>query len=89
MREPTLRRLLASGEATVGSWVTLATPEVSELMAAVGFDWLVVDGLFRFRLGIQIGKIDHFERLVIGIGLSDVNSKKVFSETFPRVWIVR
>ena len=43
MREPTLRRLLASGEATVGSWVTLATPEVSELMAAVGFDWLVVD----------------------------------------------
>lgn len=43
MREPTLRRLLRSGKPTVGSWVTLATPEVSELMAAVGFDWLVVD----------------------------------------------
>lgn len=43
MREPTLKRLLASGATTVGSWVTLGTPEVSELMAAVGFDWLVID----------------------------------------------
>lgn len=43
MREATLRRILRSGRPTVGSWVTLATPEVSELMAAVGFDWLVID----------------------------------------------
>ncbi len=43
MPEPTLKRLLASGAATVGSWVTLGTPEVSELMAAIGFDWLVID----------------------------------------------
>lgn len=43
MPEPTLKRLLASGACTVGSWVTLGTPEVSELMAAIGFDWLVID----------------------------------------------
>ncbi len=40
---PTLKRRLAAPEPTVGSWVTVASPEVSELMAAIGFDWLVID----------------------------------------------
>lgn len=42
-KKPTLKRRLASSQTTVGSWITIASPEVSELMAAIGFDWLVID----------------------------------------------
>lgn len=38
-----LKRRLAAGEATVGTWVTLGHPSVAEVLAAAGFDWLVID----------------------------------------------
>lgn len=38
-----LKSRLAKCELTIGSWVTLGHPSVAEIMAAAGFDWLVLD----------------------------------------------
>jgi len=38
-----LRTRLKAGELLAGTMVTLASPEVAELLAAVGFDWLFID----------------------------------------------
>ncbi len=38
-----LKSKLAQGELTIGSWVTLGHPAIAEIMAAAGFDWLVLD----------------------------------------------
>jgi 2-keto-3-deoxy-L-rhamnonate aldolase RhmA len=34
---------LKNGVATLGSWITLGHPAIVEILAAAGFDWLVVD----------------------------------------------
>jgi|CXWL01.1.fsa_nt_gi 2-keto-3-deoxy-L-rhamnonate aldolase RhmA len=38
-----LRKKLAEGRCCVGAWLTLPSPEVAEVMASCGFDWLAVD----------------------------------------------
>lgn len=38
-----LRERIAAGRITLGSWLTLAHPGTAEVMAASGFDWLVLD----------------------------------------------
>lgn len=38
-----LKQTLASKKPTIGSWITLAHPAIAEIMAAAGFEWLVVD----------------------------------------------
>jgi 2-dehydro-3-deoxyglucarate aldolase len=38
-----LKRKLSENELTVGSWITIAHPNVVEIMASAGFEWLVVD----------------------------------------------
>ncbi len=38
-----LKSKLVQGELTIGSWVTLGHPAIAEIMAAAGFDWLVLD----------------------------------------------
>jgi 2-dehydro-3-deoxyglucarate aldolase len=38
-----LKEKLAGGTITVGSWITMGHPEVAEIMARAGFDWLTVD----------------------------------------------
>src|SRR5262249_44332990 len=43
MRENSLKARLKAGEATVGSWVSVAHPTVAEVMAHAGFDWLAID----------------------------------------------
>lgn len=43
MRANHVKRRLAAGEASVGTWLALPTPEGAEYVAALGFDWLVVD----------------------------------------------
>lgn len=43
MKKNTVKEKLASGEPSVGSWLSLASPFSAEYMAHVGFDWLVVD----------------------------------------------
>jgi 2-keto-3-deoxy-L-rhamnonate aldolase RhmA len=38
-----LRRMLAAGETVLGMWVTLESPSVAEMAAALGLDWIVID----------------------------------------------
>jgi 2-dehydro-3-deoxyglucarate aldolase len=38
-----LKARIRSGAATLGSWLTLAHPAIAEIMAAAGFDWIVID----------------------------------------------
>ena len=38
-----LKRRLAAGEPTVGTWVTLGHPSIADVLARAGFDWLVLD----------------------------------------------
>jgi 2-keto-3-deoxy-L-rhamnonate aldolase RhmA/quercetin dioxygenase-like cupin family protein len=39
----TLRRRLASGAPALGLWVTLESPSITEIAAALGLDWVVID----------------------------------------------
>jgi 2-keto-3-deoxy-L-rhamnonate aldolase RhmA len=39
----TVKTRLRTGEAVLGSWITLGHASVAEIMARAGFDWLVVD----------------------------------------------
>ncbi len=41
-RQP-LKARLQSGQPTIGSWITIGSTVVAEVMAQAGFDWLVVD----------------------------------------------
>jgi len=43
MRANHVRRRLAAGEASVGTWLALPSPEAAEQASRLGFDWLVVD----------------------------------------------
>lgn len=43
MRENPVKRRLASGGATAGTWLSLASVTAAEVLAGCGFDWLVVD----------------------------------------------
>lgn len=38
-----IRTLMARGEATVGTWLQLPSPDVAELMGRAGYDWVAVD----------------------------------------------
>ena len=38
-----LKDKFISGDITIGSWITLESPIVAEIMANAGFDWLTVD----------------------------------------------
>ncbi len=39
----TLKDKLARGQTTLGMWITLEAPTISEIAVALGFDWIVVD----------------------------------------------
>ena len=43
MRVNHVKRRLAAGEPSIGSWLGIPSPESAEFIAALGFDWLVVD----------------------------------------------
>lgn len=43
MKTNTLREKLRSGTPTIGGWLTLNNSALAELMASVGYDWIVVD----------------------------------------------
>ncbi len=38
-----LRKKIHQGETTLGSWLQLSSPDTAEIMAHMGYDWLVVD----------------------------------------------
>lgn len=43
MIKSSLRDKLKSKSTTLGSWITIGSPAIAEIMAKAGFDWLVVD----------------------------------------------
>jgi len=43
MKKNRVKQLLRSGKPALGSWVTIGHPDVAEVMANMGFDWLVFD----------------------------------------------
>ena len=43
MRGNHMRRRLLAGEASVGTWLALPSPEAAEFIGRLGFDWVVVD----------------------------------------------
>jgi 4-hydroxy-2-oxoheptanedioate aldolase len=43
MRANHVKRRLAAGEPSVGTWLALPSPEAAEYVSTLGFDWLVVD----------------------------------------------
>ena len=43
MRANHVKRRLAAGEPSVGTWLALPTPEGAEYIGELGFDWLVID----------------------------------------------
>ena len=43
MRGNHVRRRLAAGEPSVGTWLSVPSPEVAEYVSKLDFDWLVVD----------------------------------------------
>ena len=43
MRANHVKRRLAAGEPSVGTWLSLPSPEAAEYVAGLGFDWLTVD----------------------------------------------
>jgi len=38
-----VKKKLASGQPSLGSWITMAHPTVAEVMSQSGFDWLAID----------------------------------------------
>src|SRR5213595_1328722 len=38
-----LRRKLAADQPTIGLWVTLESPSITEMAVALGLDWVVID----------------------------------------------
>ena len=38
-----LKNKINSGEATIGSWITIGHPSIIEIMASAKFDWLAID----------------------------------------------
>ncbi len=38
-----LKKRLAAGEVTIGSWIGIDSPMVAEVLAGAGFEWLVID----------------------------------------------
>jgi 2-keto-3-deoxy-L-rhamnonate aldolase RhmA len=38
-----LRKKLAAGETTVGLWISLESPSITEIAVALGIDWIVID----------------------------------------------
>ncbi len=43
MRSEKLKKQVLSHELTIGSWITIGSPVVAEIMARAGFDWLTID----------------------------------------------
>lgn len=58
-----LKSRIASGDTTIGCWITLAHPAIAEIMARAGFDWLAVD------LEHSVITIREAEELIRVIGL--------------------
>ena len=51
-----VREKLRAGEATIGSFLGLGSPNIAELMGHAGFDWLVIESEHN---GLDSAEIQH------------------------------
>ncbi len=58
-----LRGKLLGGEPTLGCFVGLGSPAVTELLASVGFDWLVIEAE---HTPVGVAEVEHMLRAVSG-----------------------
>ena len=63
MRTNWVREKLQAGESTIGSFLGLGSPNVAELMAYAGFDWLVIETEHN---GLDSAEIEHMLMSVSG-----------------------
>ena len=57
----TIKEKLAAGKPSIGSWLNLGSPLSAEVMAAAGFEWLVVDAE---HTAFDLGLIAHTFRAI-------------------------
>lgn len=86
MKRASLKSKLASGHLTVGSWLTVDSENVAEIMAGMGFDWLAVD---MEHSAIELGAAQRLVRIIelkgccplVRVGLNDMNWIKRVMDT--------
>ena len=61
-----LKNKLHSNDTTIGSWITLGHSAIAEIMARVGFDWLVID------LEHSVIELRHAQEMMQAINLAGV-----------------
>ncbi|MEK7554894.1 MAG: aldolase/citrate lyase family protein [Patescibacteria group bacterium] len=62
-----LKAKLKRNKATIGSWITIADPAVTEIMAKSGFDWLAID---LEHSAISIGEAANLIRIIELCGIA-------------------
>lgn len=67
MKHTGLKARIAAGEVTVGAWLTLAHPGIAEVMAAAGFDWIVIDIEHSV---ISLREVEELMRVIEGAGVA-------------------
>ena len=60
-----MRESLERGEVSIGSWLNLASPLSAEIMASVGYEWLVVDAE---HTALGVGEVAHSLRAIQSAG---------------------
>ena len=63
MRKNHVREKLRAGDAVIGAFLGLGSPNVAELMACAGYDWLVVETEHN---GLDSAEIEHMIRAIDG-----------------------
>ncbi len=54
MEKNRIKQLWREGKATVGTWLALGSPIVAEIIAHIGFDWVVIDTEHQRRYGRRL-----------------------------------
>ena len=49
MKNKTLKNSLINNELTIGSWITIPSPNIVELLSEYKFDWLCIDIEHNFK----------------------------------------
>ena len=76
-----LRERLTADQVALGTWLSLGSVNVSEVLAHAGFDWLLIDGQ---HSPIGPGATFELSRLIAAAGVSPV--VRVASAEAAAVW---
>ena len=67
MRANHVKRRLAAGEPSIGTWLSLPSPECAEYVAEIGFDWLTIDAEHN---GIDVASMSRMFGVIAGNGVA-------------------